>query len=99
MKYWLKMGRDVKNMRNVPNAKGTKFCWKAVEDVENKPKVNKLLKNVGRCQKRAEWFQAKIRVEKVCWDIGRDDSNAKGTNCCWKIGEDVKMCGMIPNYC
>ena len=62
IKFWWKMGRDVKNVRNVPNAKGTKFCWKAVEDVENKPKVNKLLKNVGRCQKRAEWFQAKIRV-------------------------------------
>ena len=34
IKYWLKMGRDVKNVRNVPNAKGTKFCWKAGEDVK-----------------------------------------------------------------
>ena len=64
-------------MRNVPNAKGTKFCWKAVEDVENKPKVNKLLKNVGRCQKRAEWFQTIAKVTKNLWKIGRSVKNVR----------------------
>ena len=71
------MGRDVKNVGNVPNAKGTKFCWKAVEDVENKPKVNKLLKNVGRCQKRAEWFHTIAKVTKFGWKIGGSVKNMR----------------------